>query len=65
MRSGIKSTKITIYEDKATGIASSYNGANLNGMAFNLGFIAEKDPELAQLLMDYYERARELERGRL
>lgn len=51
-----------IRSDKATGIASSWNGANLSGMAFNLEYIAEKDSELAQILMDAYERARLLEK---
>lgn len=62
MSETITQTKIMIRSDKATGIASSWNGANLSGMAFNLEYIAEKDSELAQILMDAYERARLLEK---
>lgn len=55
-------TKITIKSDRATGIASVHGTANINGMAFNLDYIAEKDAHLAQKLMELYEQARELER---
>jgi hypothetical protein len=41
------SSKISIREDRPTGTASREHGANLDGIAFNLRFIAERRPLLA------------------
>lgn len=57
-------TKITLKSDRATGIAVVHQSANINGMAFNLDYISEKDAHLAQKLMELYEQARGLETGK-
>ena len=54
-------TKITIKEDKATGMASSMAGANLDGVAFNLVYISNINIHLAQKIFKLYEQARRLE----
>lgn len=54
-------TKITIKEDLATGMSSSFNGANLDGLAFNMSYIVNANPELAKKIMELYEIARGLE----
>lgn len=57
MRDEIKSTKITIYENKATGISAVHRGSNVNGMAFNLDYIADRDYLLAQKIIKIYDEA--------
>lgn len=52
-----KETHIKLKANKATGIASMSGGSNINGIAFNVDFIAEKDPALAVDLLDNYEKA--------
>lgn len=54
-------TKISLRSDRATGISAVHNGANINGMAFNIEYISEKSPEIAKTLIDLYEEARALE----
>lgn len=60
MRHEVKSTKITIYEDKATGVSAVHTGANCNGLAFNLDYIADRDVHLASKLYELYMDARDL-----
>lgn len=51
-----KQTEMTIRSNKATGISSSAHGANISGVAFNVEFIASKNPVLAtRILKDYKE----------
>lgn len=52
-----KKTKITIREDYPTAVASEAYGANVGGFAFNVIFIAHRNPELAVKVMDLYEKA--------
>lgn len=54
-------TKITIKDNLATGISSVHNGANINGLAFNLDHISKVNTELAKKLVELYEVARGLE----
>ena len=55
-------TKITIKSNRATGMSAVHKSSNINGMAFNLDYIAEKDSDLALKLMDMYARAKGLEK---
>lgn len=57
-----KATKITLYEDRTTGISSSLKGANIDGIAFNVMLIARKDSDLAIKLLGLYELAKQLEK---
>lgn len=52
-----KETHIKLKSNKATGIASTTGGANINGIGFNVDFIAEKDPALAVDILNRYEKA--------
>lgn len=56
-----KTTKLTIYENRATGITSSAFGSNINAMGFNLLFIASKNPKLAVEIMELYAKARKIQ----
>lgn len=53
-------TKITVYEDLPTSVSSSLYGANLDCFAFNIGYIVKRSPELAQQLMELYEKCKKL-----
>lgn len=55
-----KTTKITVYEDMPTSVSSSMYGANLDCFAFNMGFIVNRSPDLAQQLMVLYEKCKKL-----
>lgn len=57
----IKQTKIGLRSDRATGLSYVGSGANINGLAFNLDYITEKDGVLAKTLMNLYDRASNLE----
>jgi len=50
-----KSTKITLHEDKATGVASIVYGSNVEAIAFNIGLIASKMPQSAIQIMKLYD----------
>lgn len=39
-----------------------HNGANINGMAFNVDYIAQMSPDMANSIMSLYEAVRSLER---
>lgn len=56
-----KTTKLSIHEDQATGIASSVFGSNIDAMGFNLLFIASKNPKLAIEVMKLYAEARKIQ----
>lgn len=47
-------TKITLKVNKATGIT---NSPDIQGVAFNLGFIASKNPNLAVSILKAYKLA--------
>jgi hypothetical protein len=53
-------TKISVYEDLPTSVSSTAYGANLDCFAFNMGFIANKSPDLARQLMVLYEKCKKL-----
>lgn len=55
-----KSTKLTIHEDRPTGISSSAFHSNIDAMGFNILFIASKKPKLAVEIMKLYEEARKI-----
>lgn len=55
-----KTTKLTIHENRATGITSSAFGSNINAMGFNLLFIASKNPRLAVEIMKLYAEAQKI-----
>ena len=55
-------TKITLKSDRATGISATHNGANINGMAFNVDYIAQMSMDMAESIMSLYEAVRSLER---
>ena len=57
-----KTTKVTLYEDRPTGISSRMYGANLDVIGFNVDFIASRDPNLAVQLMQLYYEAVEIKK---
>jgi hypothetical protein len=59
--SDAKSTKLSIREDRPTGLASSAHGSNVNALGFNLLFIAARNPKLAIEIMKLYAEARKLQ----
>lgn len=50
------STHITLKDDKATGI-TQFEGVDIQGVAFNIGFIASKNPTLAATILKNYREA--------
>lgn len=50
-------SQVTLKDGKATGVSSRAHGANIDGVAFNLGFIAEKNPVLATNILNNYKEA--------
>lgn len=56
--SDTKITQLKIREDRPTALSSSAHGANLDAVAFNLIFLALRDPKLAVELLELYDRAR-------
>lgn len=59
MQRGV-STKVTVHRDSPVAITSEAYGANVGALAFNLTYIAQRNPELALTLMEVYKQAREL-----
>ena len=57
-----KSTKITIYEDKATGISSASHGSNVTAVVFNMDLIAPIKPILAVQIMKLYDELHSIEK---
>jgi hypothetical protein len=55
-------TKISVYEDSPTAIASRAYGANLDSIAFNLDYIGSRSPELVQELILLFEKCKKLRR---
>lgn len=53
-------TRITLKKDKAIGIT---NSPNIQGIAFNLSFIASKNPNLAVSILKAYKEASEIRQG--
>jgi len=52
----IKSTKLTIREDRPTAIGSSTQRSNLNAIGFNLTFLSVRNPKLAIEVLKLYDR---------
>ena len=52
-----KETKITLKSDKATGVSSRAYGANIDAVAFNLTYLAKKNPVLAATILKNYKDA--------
>ena len=50
-------TQITIKSDRPIGISSRAHGAKLDGVAFNIAFIASKNPTLATAILRSYKEA--------
>ncbi|MGB3945987.1 MAG: hypothetical protein WBK76_04075 [Candidatus Saccharimonadales bacterium] len=55
--SDVSESHITLKDGKATGVSSRAHGANIDGVGFNLGFIAEKNPVLATTILNNYKEA--------
>lgn len=55
-----KTSKLNIRSDLPTSISSSWHGANVDALGFNLGFIAERRPQLAVELLHLWHEARGL-----
>jgi hypothetical protein len=55
--SDVLKTQITLKDSKATGLSSRAHGANIDGVAFNIGFIAQKNPVLATNILKNYKEA--------
>ena len=53
----MKSTKLTIREDRPTAIGSSAHKSNLNVIGFNITFLAPRNPKLAVEVLKLYDRA--------
>lgn len=53
-------TKLTVYADYATAMASKSLGANINCVAFNLDFIKVKDANLMGQILALYQKAHKL-----
>lgn len=52
-----KMTQIQLKDTSPTGISSRAEGANIDGLAFNITFIASRNPMLAVELLKLYEKA--------
>jgi hypothetical protein len=55
--SDVKSTKLTIREDRATALSSSAHGSNMDAIGFNLTFLALRNPKLAVEILRLYALA--------
>lgn len=55
-----KKTKITVYEDWPTSIASQAFGANVGCMAFNIDYIVLRNPKMGMELIRIFNKARKL-----
>ena len=55
-----KTTKIIVYEDSPTSVSSSLYGANLDCFAFNMGYIVQRDADLAMRVLKLYEKCKKL-----
>lgn len=51
------STRIALKQDKATGINQPEGNAGIQGVAFNISFIASKNPALAATILKNYKEA--------
>jgi hypothetical protein len=60
--SDIKSTKLTIREDKPTAIASSSHDANINAVGYNVLFVAQRDPKLGVEILKIYDKAHKVKK---
>lgn len=54
----MKKTTVTIKEDKPVSLASTAYGSKLNVTAFNIDFIAERDPGIVKEIHSIYERVK-------
>ncbi len=53
----IKSTKLTLREDRPTAIGSSAQRSNLDAIGFNLTFLSLRNPKLAIEILKLYAKA--------
>lgn len=58
-----KSSQIKVNQDAPTGISSLVHGANVDAVAFNISFIANKNPTLALQIMKLYNEAHQISPG--
>ena len=56
-----KITKLTIRDDRPTGLASSAQGSNLDAIGFNVAFLASRSPRLAIEVMKLYALAHKVQ----
>lgn len=54
----MKKTTITIKENNPVSLASTVHGSKLNVTAFNIDFIAERDPEIVKEIHNIYEKVK-------
>lgn len=59
--SDIKSTKLTIRDDRPTAISSSAHGANIDALGFNLTFLSTRNPKLAVEILKLYALAHQVQ----
>lgn len=52
-----KQTEIVVKTGKAIGVSSRVHGANIDAVAFNIEFIASKNPALAVAVLKLYKEA--------
>lgn len=60
MTDDTKKTDVSIRSDKATGIASTAHGANIDALGFNITLIAEKEPTRAAHLIKEYNELKDI-----
>ena len=53
----MKSTRLTIREDRPTAIGSSAQRSNLDAIGFNLTYLSVRNPKLAIEILKLYARA--------
>lgn len=59
----IKSTKLTIREDRPTTISSSAHRSNLDAIGFNLTFLSVRNPKLAIEILKLYAKAAKISKN--
>jgi len=57
-----KVTKLTVREDSAVKLASQDTGSNLNITAFNIDYIATRNPKLVQEVYKLYKKVQKVEK---
>lgn len=58
----MKKSTVVISQDKPVELTSTKFGANINVTAFNVDYIAQREPELVTELYKLYEKAKSLQK---